>query len=228
MKATSVVTASMLLMLAARGYAGLITNGSFESPVVTGSFDSFSTGSSFGGWTVVGAVGEVALAKGTLVQNGFSFLSQDGEQWLDLTGFNSNSATGVQQTVATNVGKSYDLSFWVGNVVDENPLPNIFGTTSSVEGLVDSASQGTFTNTAGAGTFTQNWQQFTLSFSASNAVTQIQFLNADSSSDNSNGLDNVALTQSAVPEPSTFILMGLSISGMFGYGWRRRKPKHAA
>ena len=73
---------------------------------------------------------EVAIVSGTFTQNGFSFPAQDGVQWLDLTGVSSNSTEGVQQTVATTAATNYQLSFWVGNVVD----PTLsFGISSTVE-----------------------------------------------------------------------------------------------
>ncbi len=72
---------------------------------------------------------DVGVVSGTFVQNGFSFPAQNGVQLLDLTGLNSNAAEGVQQVIATTIGTTYKLSFYVGNIVDPG---GIFGTTSTV------------------------------------------------------------------------------------------------
>src|ERR1700722_13443831 len=104
MKSTSLlITMAGLLVESAFG-ANLIKNGSFETPVAnTGSYLVYSTGDTFAGWKVVGAAGNVGIVSGTFEQNGFTFPAVKGAQWLDLTGV-SNSATGVQQTVATTAG----------------------------------------------------------------------------------------------------------------------------
>src|SRR5258708_4097180 len=87
--------------------ANLIRNGDFESPVVpNGSFVLFSTGQIFSHWKVVGASGNIAPVSGTFTQNGFHFPAKKGKQFLDLTG-TSNTATGVQQTVATAPSQAY-------------------------------------------------------------------------------------------------------------------------
>lgn len=93
-----------------------------------------------------------------------------------MTGFLSNSATGVQQTVATNIGTAYDLSFWVGNI--SNPGGG-YGTDSTVEVFIGGVSQGSFTNSSGFPGHTQTWEQFTLGFTASTTSTLIEFLNRD-------------------------------------------------
>lgn len=179
--------------------ANLITNGSFETPVVPpGSFILVTPGSSFDGWTVAGAPGNVAPISGLFTSFGLSFTAQDGAQWLDLTGL-SNTATGVQQTVVTDVGTIYDLSFWVGNQV--NPT-GIYGISSSIEVFAGGVALGTATNTGGTGTTTQNWEQFFLSFTATSPLTTIEFLNRDASNDNTNGLDNIVLLAQGSPQPT--------------------------
>ncbi len=168
----------------------LITNGSFELPIVTvGSYQTLSTGDPPSGWTVVGAAGSVAPISTTFTQNGFSFPAEDGSQALDLTGA-SNSATGVSQTVLTTPGVMYQLSFWVGNVVNPD---GIFGTTSTVDVLVNGTQLLAAENTQGTGTTTLSWQEFTVRFTATSSATSVEFLNADPSTDTSNFIDNVVL-----------------------------------
>jgi hypothetical protein len=188
-------------MLANSAYgANLIKNGSFEKPVVTaGSYELFSTGGTFTGWTVVGATGNVAVASGTAVESGFSFPAAGGAQWLDLTGA-SNTATGVQQTVATTPGAAYTLTFYVGNCDDPG---GPWGTTSTVNVLVDGTQIYTATNSKGAGQTKIVWRKFTTTITASSAHTTIAFINGDPPSDNSNGLDLVSLVVQADDEPAS-------------------------
>jgi hypothetical protein len=67
--------------------ANLISNGSFETPVVpVGGFTNYLSGStSITGWTVVGP--EASVVSSTFSQNGTLFPAEDANQWVDLTGF---------------------------------------------------------------------------------------------------------------------------------------------
>jgi len=191
--------------------ADLITNGSFETPVVpVGGYTDFLSGSTgITGWTVVGS-GDVAIVSDTFSQECCTFPAEDGVQWVDLTGVNANSAEGVEQSVATTSGTQYTVTFWVGNIYDPG---GIFGTTSSVKVLVGGiggTSLGTFMNSSTT-TETQVWEQFSTTFTASGSSTKIDFINADPGTDNSNGLDNVSVVANAaagVPEPGTMWLAG--------------------
>ena len=189
--------------------ANLITNGSFESPVVpSGSYLNFFPLSPPPGWTVVGP--EVSIVSGTYSAGCCTFPAEDGNQWLDLTGPGTNSLEGIEQAVATTPGTQYTLSFWVGNVND--PF-GVFGTTSTVLLSINGGPNQPFTNSVNSTTL--SWQQFTTTFTASGSTTTIEFLNGDPITDNSNGLDNVVLNVSSqTPEPGTLSLLGIGMLGL--------------
>lgn len=200
--------------------ANLIVNGGFETPSVpTGGYLLFSTGSSFSGWTVVGAPGSVGPVSGAYTFGSLTFPAQEGNQFLDLAAL-SNSATGIEQAVPTAAGTVYDLSFWVGNMVNPGGL---FGLTSTVELFVEGLSLGTFTNANGAGTSTLDWKQFAISFTALDASTSIRFINRDGITDNVNGLDHLVLVAQGaeVPEPGSSALCATSLIALLLA--RRRK-----
>lgn len=171
--------------------ANLLGNGSFEKPVVpSGGLQSFNTGTSFPGWKVVGAPGNVAVVSGAFARDGFLFPSRCGKQWLDLTG-NTNTATGVAHRLATSKGSQHVLTFFVGNLVDPN---NVYGTSSTVNVLLKGTLILTATNSSGGGGNTMVWQKFTTGFTAPSSSVTITFLNGDPPNDALNGLDCVHLT----------------------------------
>lgn len=217
--------AVLLLTISGARAATLLTNGSFELPVVpVGSFSSVVVGSPLlTGWSVIGPAGtSVSPVSTTFAQNGVTFAAQDGAQWLDLTGFNQNTTEGVSQTVSTAVGNLYQLSYFVGNTTGGG----IFGSSSTVNVQINGTQAFSDTNSTASPT-TQNWAQFTHTFVATGTSTTLAFINGDPVSDNNNGLDNVVLLDlgpvvGAVPEPETYALM-LGGLALLGFNARRRK-----
>jgi hypothetical protein len=198
-------------MVAGIARSNLITNPSFETPVVaTGSFENFATGSTgITDWTVTGpADTAVSIVSTTFAQDGVTFEAENGNQWVDLTGDNSNSTEGIMQSVATTPGTNYVLTFYVGNTTGGG----IFGTTSTDALYINGAQVNTYENSNTDSTGL-NWEQFTYGFTASGASTTIGFVNLDPSNDNSNGLDMVDLEVGApaVPEPAYIWLVGAAL-----------------
>jgi hypothetical protein len=169
-----------------------IQNGGFESPAPRpGGYTLLTTGTAFPGWRVVGASGNVATVSALYASRGIAFRSRGGNAWLDLTGL-ANRAVGVEQTVETVAGRTYRLSFHVGNVIDGG----MYGTTSTVVVLVDGQSVKHATNNLGD-RGVQTWMRFQLDFRAKTARTRIAFINGDIPADNSNGLDDVSMSVSS-------------------------------
>ena len=215
-------TLAVAAVLAAQ--ANLITNGSFELPVVSaGGFASFAVGSTaIPGFTVVGPAGkEVSIASGSSSQFDVSFPAEDGSQWLDLTGLASNSTEGVAQTIATTIGHVYQLSYFIGDTTGGG----VFGSTSTVNVSVNGVPTFSDTNSTVSPT-TLTYQQFTHTFIATGISTTLVFLNGDPPSDNSNMLDNIVLADlspagaSPVPEPTLLALFG---TGLYGSGLVRHR-----
>jgi len=217
----------ILSLLALPARANLISNGSFETPQVpVGGFTNFTNGSTgITGWIVVGP--EASIVSTSYVSFGLKFPAEDGNQWLDLTGDVSNTVEGVEQTIVTTPGATYDLSYFVGNQVNPG---GPYGTTSAVDVLVNGTKIQEAVNSMGAGGTSQVWEQFSTSFVATSSSTSIEFLNEDPRTDNTNGLDNIVLVQGAspstVPEPSTFIMFALAACALGFFKYQKAILQH--
>jgi hypothetical protein len=190
------IAAALAAMAMFPAHAGkLVNNGSFEKPVVPdGGFQLINAGSQFGGWTVVGT-GNIAIFSGEYAEGGFTFPAAKGAQWLDLTG-NVNSASGIEQTIDTEPGTLYTLTFYVGNIHDPD---GGLGTTSTVDVLIDGEAFASFTNKAGKGETSQKWKKFSTDFVAATSKTTITFMNGDAPDDAENGLDGVTAKPAGAP-----------------------------
>ena len=213
--------ATLMCVLALPGFgANLITNGSFETPTVpVGGFTNFLTGSSFPGWMVVGTANrDVSIVSGSYMSNGATFPAESGVQWLDLTGYLSNTlGEGVEQTISTTPSQTYQLTYYLGNVTAPG-----YGTSSTVNISINGVPTFSDTNSMVSPTLLV-WEQFTHTFVATGTSTVLDFLNGDPPSDNSNGIDNLTLmpVNTTVPEPTTLFLF--ASGGLAGLAALRRR-----
>jgi hypothetical protein len=174
-----------LLGLAGAAQATLVTNGGFE----TGNLS---------GWSPFGNTGFTGTATGVHAQSG-SYGAYFGPV---------GSTGGIFQTLATEAGQSYDVSFWLR--ADPN-TPNSFA--FDWDGGVDEM---VITNTPGFA-----YQQFSFTLTASSALTDLRFVFQHNPAYYS--LDNVVVT-AAVPEPATLALAGLALLGAVAAG-RKSGPR---
>jgi hypothetical protein len=115
--------------------ANLVSNGSFESPLIANGVDclgltgceGFAVAAALGAWAVVGVsttTNAILLLNNNYTENAgqLHFTAEHGQQSVDPTGAGNQGQNGVKQTVGTTPGTSYTLTFWVGNQ-DNSQLP---------------------------------------------------------------------------------------------------------
>lgn len=208
----STLVVAALVAFSAPARADLL-NGSFESGTYTFGGDGAATiytgSTAITGWTVFHSnVSPISNA------NTFPIIAQDGTVCLDLTGSTDSwPYGGVQQTITTIPSHAYDLTFWIG--VDNSG--SIANGPAAITASADSTSQD-FTNTLTD--LGNQWQQFTLPFTASSNSTLISLVGQSTAGGGYIGLDNVAVTDLTVPEPASLSLLVLGTAALLT---RRRK-----
>jgi hypothetical protein len=227
------VSIALLLAISSAAQAGIIFQDAFESPpnsppAPVAGYTNYAPGQFFGPWEAVG-VGPSSVVSGVFQQELILFQAQEGpgpqHQWADLAGQVSNSSEGFKTTLVTQVGQKYNVSFWVGNVVQTS---GSFGNSTTVALLVDNAEVFDALNNQGNASLL-TWQQFSWDFTATSTTTSIAFLNRDPTTDYVAALDSVVVrTVDGVPEPSTWAMMILGFAGIGFLAYRRRNQAAVA
>lgn len=228
LRAAALVSAACLsaASLAGSASAATLVNGSFETAgAPAGGFVQYGDGANIGGWIVFGdSVNAVLGINTTYTEAGVAFPAFDGQVHLDLTGAGNTGANGVYQDVATTIGQTYNLTFYLGNATgDGTGNSAVYTLPSSLNLDVTGAVTQGYTN-ANITVGSVNWTSYSQIFTAANAITRIQFTNTTPQGDNYAGLDLVSLA--AVPEPATWAMFVLGF-GVLGAALRRSRKTRA-
>lgn len=201
------IGAAGVLLPSLCGAVSLVSNGDFETPVVTGFqngqgetvIDWYFAPQTFGNWTVES--GSVDLIRAPRWQ------ASSGTQCIDLSG---QGAGVIYQDLATTSGHTYTLSFaFAGN--PEHSEPDMVKHLAVYWGgiLVASPTFDTTTHTMA----NLGWIPLSYEVTATSSTTRLRFQSLDNSPSGP-AIDNIAVT----PEPSSVAV--LAIVGM-GLGRRR-------
>jgi Protein of unknown function (DUF642) len=210
--------------------SGSIVNGSFESFVGTdtaGDADGlgrtvYGSGSSgVTGWTLSGT-GDVYLHHtpdiGNTIGQEFNF-AQAGSTYLDLSGGIGGGVSGqhavISQAFATVPTELYELSFYIGAA--RSPSASINVQLLGASNLLNS------TLTALAPSTNINWSLKTFVFTANSTTTTLSFHDTSNNDDNYSFVDNVSVSQVAVPEPSNLVTWSILLASSMTYSIRARR-----
>lgn len=205
------IAACLGLSAIAPAHANLVTNGSFETPIVGGApFVTLNSGSgALPGWSILGSIDHI----------GSYWQASDGNQSIDLNGLGQLGT--ISQTLATTPGQLYELTFDMAGNPD-------FDSVKTLLVQVDAVAQPFNFDSTGKSLGAMGWVSHSLLFTATDVVTTLMFQSltidflapAPVSNMFSFGpaLDNVAVN--AVPVPAAVWLLG---SALLGLGMIRRR-----
>ncbi len=196
------LAALLVTGVGAANAVNLFANASFEDPYTT--YQELPGGSTvITGWlTALSGVEHFAPAPYGVGS------AADGLMAVDLANFTYTEGGAIEQTIGTEAGKRYDLSFYAGNSTYSG---------RSGDGVVKVTIDGVTTdfNTAVAASATTVWELRNLSFTALGASTTVRFWNDQNPLTHYAYIDGVGAQLAPVPEPGQWALMlaGLALTG---------------
>jgi hypothetical protein len=206
------------LAISSPAHADLV-NGSFEDGTYTfggDGGDSLPAGSAaITGWTTFAA--ELAVIENT---NTFGLSTPYGNIFLDLTGYHDSAPYGgVEQSITTVIGQSYTLTLYLG--VNNTSGDNAYGPVS-VQVMAGTDSTTLTANPAGDGMI---WTPETWQFTADSTTTNVMIQGESTASGHFIGLDNLSVSPSVVPEPTSLFMLSIGVIGIMSYAHRSAVKK---
>jgi hypothetical protein len=216
-----------LVAIASPASANLIVNGGFEFPSIGSEFyenygtftNSPFTGPSFQGWTVKPGTNVDIVNPSGIGAWGASAYA--GSQILDLVGYGNTG--GIQQKFTTVFGQTYAFSFAYAN------NPGSTGNTGAAADFHIFGASPLLTDAVfhiGSTNGDLHWSVYTGTFVADSATTGLRFNTTFGGGNGGILLD--AVTVSAVPEASTWIMMLIGFAGIGFAAYRRAKKAEPA
>src|SRR5262249_26371319 len=120
----------------------------------------------------------------------------------------------ISQNLATTPGTTYELDFWLAHLVTDPNFPAEWLVRVGGNTLLDNQATPTF-----------DYREFTFTFTATSASTDLQFGFKEPVA--FFHLDDVSVNASAVPEPGSCVLLGVGAATLLGYCRLRRKLARA-
>ena len=189
--------------------ANLVLNPSFESPSPAGATTRYNTPDTPPGfvWTVGGAGVDLVESYWT---------AEDGSQSVDLNqdvGHPTSSLTppgSVSQDLATNPGTIYRVEFWIAGNPD-NSAPDDTGPSIKTMNAFFGATMHSYRfDVTGHALADPGWIHEQFLVTATESVTTLSFVSTSSGYAGMT-LDNVSVTPSSVPEPSSAAILLIGV-----------------
>ena len=198
------------IMIVSSAEAALLLNGDFETPNRGSSMNGsqfLTDGTSFSGWTVIGAPGANVNVDQTFAPT--PYWTGNNSQFLDLTG-NTGGGGVISDPFATISGVTYEVTF---NALNGSTVYPVTPYTGSAFSLQASSALTATVYTGAANVLPGVPTIIDYFFTANAATTTLTFLDTSGFDSNAGWIDNVGVT--AVPEAST-VIAGLLLLFPFG------------